>query len=296
MKIIFRQLAEADRAPGRCDLLGSFGILGCHFKSVTPASDSPSITPRVHHHTSCEIHLITSGAQVYQAQGKTYSVPTGYYILIPAGVSHQHISSAPDTRKYSITFSRSQDQSSSLAEHLDSCVLCRPVPPAAREALGCIEAESAFHKEYSLPLMECSIFRFLLSLARDTGLREEHISISAGEDPRLSIARQYILDNVDRPITCPELANYCHISQKQLSRLFIQFTGRSIGAYIRAQKIARIEHLLSETTWSLKQISEQMQFSNEYHFNTFFSKYAGMTPGAYRKMVSYSNAKRDEKP
>ncbi len=296
MKIIFRQLAESSQSPVNYDLLGHLGILGCHFKSVHPASDSSSITTSVHHHTSCEIHLIISGTQVYQVQGKVYTVPTGHYILIPAGISHQHISSAPDTHKYSITFSRNEGQSSSLAELLDSCVLCRPVPPAAQEALRCIEAESISHKEYSLALMECNIFRFLLHLARDAGLREEHIAISTGEDPRLSIARQYIMDNIDRPITCPELANYCHISQKQLSRLFIQFTGRPIGAYIRAQKIARIEHLLSETTWSLKQISEQMQFSNEYHFNTFFSKYAGMTPGAYRKMVSYSNTKQPDRP
>jgi AraC-like DNA-binding protein len=239
----------------------------------------------VHHHTSCEIHLIISGTQVYQVQGKVYTVPTGHYILIPAGISHQHISSAPDTHKYSITFSRNEGQSSSLAEHLDSSVLCRPVPPAAQEALRCIEAESISHKEYSLALMECNIFRFLLHLARDAGLREEHIAISTGEDPRLSIARQYIMDNIDRPITCQELADYIHLSEKQLSRLFLQFTGKNPAAYIRSQKILRIEHLLAETDLSLKSISDRMHFSSECHFSSFFTKYAGLTPGAYRKMT-----------
>jgi AraC-like DNA-binding protein len=46
-----------------------------------------------------------------------------------------------------------------------------------------------------------------------------------------------------------------------------------------------IEKLLSDPSLSLRQISEKMEFNNEYHFNSFFKKYAGMTPGAYRKSV-----------
>ena len=58
------------------------------------------------------------------------------------------------------------------------------------------------------------------------------------------------------------------------------------AAYIRSQKILRIEHLLAETDLSLKAISDRMHFSSECHFSSFFTKYAGLTPGAYRKMNS----------
>lgn len=291
MEIIYKQPAKADSNLSKKALLEEFGITGCYFKSVNPAYDSSRITTRLHHHTSCEIHLITQGAQRYLVKNKLYDVPAGHYILIPSAISHRHILSQPDTQKYSITFSCAYSGTSSLAAYLQSAVLCRPLPREAWTAVGNIEAEARNQREYSIPLIECNIFQLLLFLARDAGLREESITTNAEEDPRLSIAKQYILDNIERPITCPEVANYCHLSQKQLSRLFARFAGKSIGAYIRSQKVRRIEQLLVESSCSLKQISEQMQFSNEYHFNSFFSKYAGMTPGAYRKMINHPDYK-----
>lgn len=292
MKIIYKQPAQGDGSLSKKALLEGFGITGCHFKSVNPTNDSSSITTRLHHHTSCEIHLITEGAQQYLVKSKLYNVPAGHYILIPSSISHRHISSQPDTQKFSITFSCAYSDTSSLGTYLQSSVLCRPLPQEAWAAVRNIEAEAYAQREYSIPLIECNIFQFLLFLARDAGFREEHITTNPEEDPRLSIAKQYILDNIDRPITCPEVANYCHLSQKQLSRLFARFVGKSIGAYIRSQKVRRIEQLLAESSCSLKQISEQMQFTNEYHFNSFFSKYAGMTPGAYRKMINHPDYKK----
>lgn len=292
MKIIYKQPVQGDEGLSKNALLEGFGITGCHFKFVNPTSDSPSITTSLHHHTSCEIHLITEGAQQYLVNNKVYHVPAGHYILIPSIISHRNISSEPDTQKYSITFHCEHSDATSLAIFLQSNVLCRPIPQDAWTAVRNIEAEAYSQREYSIPLIECNIFQFLLLLARDAGFHEEYISTNTDEDPRLSIAKQYILDNIDRPISCPEVANYCHLSQKQLTRLFSQFTGKSISAYIRSQKIRRIEQLLAENSGSLKQISEQMQFTNEYHFNSFFTKYAGMTPGAYRKMINHPDHKK----
>ena len=42
--------------------------------------------------------------------------------------------------------------------------------------------------------------------------------------------------------------------------------------------------VMNESELSLKEISERLNFANEYYFNTFFKKYSGMTPGEYRKM------------
>jgi YesN/AraC family two-component response regulator len=46
-----------------------------------------------------------------------------------------------------------------------------------------------------------------------------------------------------------------------------------------------LSKLLSDSSLSLKQISEIMNFNNEYYFNAFFKKYSGMPPGEYRKML-----------
>ena len=46
-----------------------------------------------------------------------------------------------------------------------------------------------------------------------------------------------------------------------------------------------MEKLLQEEGLSLKDIREKMNCSSEYYFNTFFKRYSGMTPGAYRRFV-----------
>lgn len=288
MKIIYKQPNDLSKTA----ILEKAGIAGCHFKYIEPLQDSFSITPRPHHHTSAELHLVIQGAQQYRIGETTYDVPAGYYILIPPGVAHQYIGSAPNTSKYSVTFTADKQSVSSLGGFLQKNTLCRALPENAGSAIAGIDVEARLQKEYSSVVIETKILQFLLYLARDAGFQEEQRQPIQEEDSRLSMAKQYILDNIDRPLTCPEVAAYCHLSQKQLTRLFTRFLESSIGSYIRSQKIARIEQFLTDTNLSLKQISEEMRFTNEYHFNSFFSKYAGMTPGAYRKMVNHPDYKR----
>lgn len=282
MKIIFKQAAPGEQLQ-KFSLLERLGIANCHFKQVDPMRDSGSITPRSHHHTSCELHLVTKGVQHYQVAGKNHSVNAGCFILIPPKTEHRHLFSGPDTVKYSITFSATAAPTS-LASYLTQTILCMPLCHQAQEALVGFEAEAKHRREYSSAVMECRLFEFLLAIARSAGFREETLPELQEEDSRVSLARQYVLDNIERSITCPELATYCHLSQKQLTRLFRQYADTTPAAYIRMQKVRRIEILLTESSLTLRQISDRLHFASENHFNSFFTKYAGMTPGAYRKM------------
>ena len=285
MKILYKQpIAEEEVILQKSSVLERFGITACHLKLVEPAKDRCSITTRAHHHTGCELHVILEGIQRYWAEGTHYDVAAGSLILLPPGASHQHLYSAPSTRKYSISFSAAAP--SALVQHLTQSIVCMPLPPTAQEALQSVAAEVGRRSEYADAAIECALFSFLLAVARSTGLRETPLPPPEEEDPRVVMAKQYVLDNIDRPITCPELAAYCHVSQKQLTRLFLLHTELAPAAYIRSRRITRIEQLLAETDLSLKQISELLQFTSEYHFNSFFTKYAGMTPGAFRRMMN----------
>ena len=56
-----------------------------------------------------------------------------------------------------------------------------------------------------------------------------------------------------------------------------------------AMMIERLDYveavkMLADRSLSLKRISDIMNFNNEYYFNAFFKKWAGMPPGEYRKM------------
>ena len=125
-----------------------------------------------------------------------------------------------------------------------------------------------------------------MHIYRLVGIRDAlNETVRSEEDPRLTIAKQYIEDNICQSISVSELASHCYISEKQLERIFESECGLTVMKYVRKMKCSQIEKMLSDTTLSLRQISDKMNFNNEYHFNSFFKKYAGMSPGTYRKTI-----------
>lgn len=107
-------------------------------------------------------------------------------------------------------------------------------------------------------------------------------------DYRIYMAKQYIADNIDLSPNVDDVASYCYLSSKQLTRLFHKYENTTPAAYIRKLKTARIESLLA-SDMSLKSISEKLNFSDEFHFNSFFKTNSGMSPGEFRKMINASS-------
>ena len=268
----------------KLSILHDCGVCNCFLRYADSEDHFSTLSPKVHQHAFNELHLILEGSQQYQIGATLYTVPAGHLLLIPADMPHRHIGTGPNTRKYSISFSAADNSTCDLAGFFEKKLLVQAAAKNAINALIDIEMEADPKSEYTIPLIESKIFQFLLYTARDADISERTMPIAEDEDPRLKLAKQYIQDNIDRAMGCQEVADYCHLSQKQLQRLFTHDLGSSTASYIRSQRIARIEQLLTESTLSLEQISEMLHFSNVYHFNTFFSKYAGIAPGRFRKM------------
>ncbi len=108
----------------------------------------------------------------------------------------------------------------------------------------------------------------------------------AGEvnEPIIYERRLGIIEIHAQDITFSDVAQYCHLSEKQLSRLFAAANNGTVAQYIRSQRVGRIEQMLIEGQLTIKEISERMNFTDEHYFNAFFKKHAGMTPGKYRRM------------
>ena len=130
------------------------------------------------------------------------------------------------------------------------------------------------------------VLESILLLFRSVGTAETKLQPPIGMvDARIDLAKQFIRDNIQSPLQVSEVAAYCYVSPKQLTRLFYASEKISPAIYIKKEKIRYIESLLADPTLSLREISDRMCFANEYSFNAFFKKYYGMTPGQYRKML-----------
>lgn len=269
MKILYRQ---TDSNTGT---LGALDVSDCYFKLLSLDKDHNNIS-KAHHHTGFELHMITQGAQCYEIRGKQYLLEAGQLLLIPPGLRHRLVSSETATEKAAITFRLP----------LSTAVEClyAPICPEIRNAIGFICTEAALNRKLSRKLIENRIFEVIVTVLREAGMVEEAALEASGERSVLALSKQYIDDNIENAPTVAEVAQYCYMSTKQLVRIFQKETGISPGEYILRRRTEHIEKLITDSTLSLKQISERMHFSSEYYFSAFFKKHAGMPPGEYRKM------------
>jgi len=95
-------------------------------------------------------------------------------------------------------------------------------------------------------------------------------------------------NNIRFQITILSLADYMHLSEKQVYRIVKEQTGKAAKNYINERKLQKAKALLKDTDFSVKEISEKMGFSSEYYFSQFFKRGEGMAPGQFRSNVRFS--------
>lgn len=88
--------------------------------------------------------------------------------------------------------------------------------------------------------------------------------------------------NFDKSVK--ELAEETAYSYSRLSRLFKQYTGRTIVSYVNEKKMIYAKRLLRTTNLKTLQIAEEIGFSSLSSFNHLFKKAYKLTPIEYRRI------------
>lgn len=99
---------------------------------------------------------------------------------------------------------------------------------------------------------------------------------------------QYIQTNLYAPITINDLALYCHVSKRTITRHFTNFFSLSAAEYILQVKLEEAAFLLNNSTFSLSEISSLLSFSSQSHFSNAFKKKYRCTPQQYRSSIGIS--------
>lgn len=282
MKIIYRQKSSSQKN----SFLSEKGIENCYLKHIVSRADSEKITHSEHSHNGFEVHIVVCGTQKYYIDGKPCVIKSNNFLIIAPGVPHRVEKSEANIKKYSLTFSLSGYESKISFEKY----LYKPAPASVIDCCLAAYEEFSQRREFSKTIIENRTVEIVALLLRAMGFSEkETFEESSDENVRVEMAKSYIKDNITSGIGIPEVARYCYVSSRQLTRLFLKYEGKTPGAYIREKKIKRIEELISRGSASFKEIAETMNFNNEYYLNAFFKKYYGMPPGEYRKMQNGEN-------
>ena len=91
----------------------------------------------------------------------------------------------------------------------------------------------------------------------------------------------YIVKNLDKNLTTPEIAATFFVSRDKLNRDFKQYTQMTIRDFVTESRMNLAKSKLVDTKYTVSEISAMCGFENEIYFYSFFKKNVGMTPRQY---------------
>ena len=103
-----------------------------------------------------------------------------------------------------------------------------------------------------------------------------------GENRMLPVL-QYIAEHYHQITSLNQLAAIANLSRSRFCHLFTLLTHTSPMAYLKQVRMAKAQHLLLRTDQNIAEISENVGFTNQFHFSREFKKETGYAPLNYRK-------------
>jgi AraC-like DNA-binding protein len=106
-------------------------------------------------------------------------------------------------------------------------------------------------------------------------------------DP-LQLARRYIDDHFDQPLSLDRIAQQVHVSRFHFLRAFRQAYDETPHAYLTRLRMAHARELLAATELSVTDICLTVGYESLGSFSTSFRRHVGHSPYNYRARVFQS--------
>ena len=255
------------------------GQLSVLWITASNADNRNTLTFRNHNHAYYEIHIIREGALVYGFGDEEVSVSNGEFIVIEPYLDHRVIRHSEKFFKVSLAFEIS-DKNAFFGENFDEKWSMLATPAEIENSLIYLSESRKSYKTFGEDILESRLEEIVYIIADKIS---DSCSIKEGDhDGRMFRIKKYIEDNPSTFFTCGEIASFCHLSEKQLSRIFLKYEGKSLLSYIHDQKIELAKKLLSESDETQEAIALSIGFSSVHYFNKFFLRHTSLSPGDFR--------------
>jgi AraC-like DNA-binding protein len=146
-----------------------------------------------------------------------------------------------------------------------------------------IANEATQRQLYHQELTQQLVNTLLTVVARNISLRAAG-KTSVTPSPPLDIL-QYIHRRIYQPekLKAEAIAAHFRLSLHYVSEYFKKHTGQNLQQYIIGYKLSLAETRLLQSDLRLKEIANELGFTDESHLTKIFKKYRGVTPTQYRK-------------
>lgn len=154
-----------------------------------------------------------------------------------------------------------------------------PAGESARKLCSLLnhQAEQPSRYGMAIPLMEALLRQVLAELEQDTA---EY----AGKKRMTWLqASNYLHENFTSPINRAHVARVLNLSPGYLSQLFVDECGETFVSYLRRLRLGHANRLLSESSYSIDEITSLCGYQSSTFFIAAFRKQYGLPPGRFRE-------------
>ncbi|WP_088102107.1 response regulator [Halalkalibacter urbisdiaboli] len=99
----------------------------------------------------------------------------------------------------------------------------------------------------------------------------------------MAIAKDYIEDHYEKPITLEDVSEAVQLSPHYFSKVFKVRTGSSFIDYLTELRVKRAKELMRTKERNLKEICFAVGYKDPNYFSRVFKKVTGMSPSEYRQ-------------
>ena len=135
------------------------------------------------------------------------------------------------------------------------------------------------------------------SLAHLMGLllrhKEEHGYGATSVRERIATSVEFMKGHLGEPLKVATLAALVNLSRSHYTTLFRRVTGYAPLSYLNHLRMQRAVQLLNSTDLPIKQISDQLGFSEQFYFSRTFSRMHNHSPTEHRRRYSAKSIPSD---
>lgn len=233
------------------------------------------------YHNACapfsRLYFVKEGEAILDIGENQIVLQPGCAYLIPAGLNYDYHCESYMEKWYFHINIRMPD-GFDLFQGCQSCYFRK----LTGEEMERVERQ---YDEYSLAAVfgiQGEVIKIVGDMIREAGLagREVHTY-----SPLLQEMFAYVRKAVSSRLNVAQLAEYLNISPSTLAKRFKKETNMPIGTYLDQILFNQACQLLLTTDFSVGQISDQLEFCDQFYFSRYFKRHQNETPTNYRNRM-----------
>lgn len=279
------------------------------FKYIELVDQSCLILPH-RHADEYELYYCKSGSVTFHASNRTQVLGTGNFVVIAPTTMHSTVYE-PDTEAsfISLHFSLAPSKRSSAWRQPEVPSEIRffeqllqkltPITPLFQKdtehcdtVFSSIESELVQKKNGWQLMLRSLYLALLVRLSRSLFSAEQEKTTASENDGRLHthlnipiLLTKYMRANYQNEVSLKELAELCHITPRQVERVFEKYFNENYKQTLTAYRIEHCKYRLRHSSDSLETIALQVGFSSANVLIRAFKLREGITPSQYRNRL-----------